>query len=236
MVLDMIYPVLVVDWDAETGSAPPELADSENLVTLARARAGESAVPPILAARAISDKLPVTLRTGKVRMADIPTGVIALTDSYIRKFEDTTDFIAGRIDAAVRRYAENVLPPFFGAMVEFAQTHEYSWPPGHTGGTAFLKAPVGNAFPSLRRRERVVGRRLPGETCPFRRGVVRPRALQPPLPRSARDDRPAEGRSDGGGDPFHAQAAGRAFAGIDDSHQESVAGGLSTSISSTRVS
>lgn len=48
---------------------------------------------------------------------------------------------------AIKKYRENLLPPMFKALVKFAGVHEYSWhPPGHTGGTAFLKSPAGRAF------------------------------------------------------------------------------------------
>jgi arginine decarboxylase len=61
--------------------------------------------------------------------------------------EDTPDFIAGRVRYAVQQYVRQLLPPFFREMVEFAQHYEYSWhTPGHSGGTAFLKSPVGREF------------------------------------------------------------------------------------------
>lgn len=35
----------------------------------------------------------------------------------------------------------------FKALAKFSKVHEYSWhTPGHTGGTAFLKAPAGRDF------------------------------------------------------------------------------------------
>src|SRR4029078_10207497 len=37
--------------------------------------------------------------------------------------------------------------PLAAALMRFGQTYEYSWhTPGHTGGTAFLKSPVGRIF------------------------------------------------------------------------------------------
>ncbi len=40
-----------------------------------------------------------------------------------------------------------MLPPFAAALGRFARVHEYSWhTPGHAGGTAFLKSPVGRVF------------------------------------------------------------------------------------------
>jgi arginine decarboxylase len=138
---------LVVDWDAVPGTLPRELAAEARFRSFERENGPLAAVRLIGEARKISATLPVMICTGKVQMADIPTEIIALTDSYIWKFEDTTDFIAGRIDAALVRYTSGLLPPFFGAMVAFAQTYEYSWhTPGHAGGTAFLKSPAGKAF------------------------------------------------------------------------------------------
>ena len=68
-------------------------------------------------------------------------------DELIWVLEDTPGFIAGRIIAAMRRYRDQIAPPFTKALMEFAQVYEYSWhTPGHTGGTAFLKSPVGRAF------------------------------------------------------------------------------------------
>ena len=68
-------------------------------------------------------------------------------DELIWMLEDTTFFIAGRVLAAIRRYREAIVPPLTKALISFAQTYEYSWhTPGHTGGTAFLKSPVGRIF------------------------------------------------------------------------------------------
>jgi arginine/lysine/ornithine decarboxylase len=40
-----------------------------------------------------------------------------------------------------------MMPPLAAAMMRFNQDHAYSWhTPGHAGGTAFLKSPVGRVF------------------------------------------------------------------------------------------
>ena len=42
---------------------------------------------------------------------------------------------------------EQLLPPFVAALGRFARVHEYSWhTPGHAGGPAFQKSPVGRIF------------------------------------------------------------------------------------------
>ncbi|MCS4269374.1 arginine decarboxylase [Serratia sp. BIGb0163] len=61
--------------------------------------------------------------------------------------EDSADFIAGRIMAAIRRYRQQLLPPLMSAIMKYNQTHEYSWAvPGHQGGVGFTKTPAGRVF------------------------------------------------------------------------------------------
>jgi arginine decarboxylase len=97
--------------------------------------------------RSQAASLPVLLgATRKVERA-VPLDIVRQVEGTIWVPEDSAAFIAGRIDAAARRYLDTVLPPFFGALANFAGEHEYSWhTPGHTGGTAFMKSAVGRAF------------------------------------------------------------------------------------------
>lgn len=61
--------------------------------------------------------------------------------------EDSADFIAGRIMAAIRRYRQQLLPPLMSAIIKYNQTHEYSWSaPGHQGGVGFTKTPAGRVY------------------------------------------------------------------------------------------
>jgi arginine/lysine/ornithine decarboxylase len=70
-----------------------------------------------------------------------------MVDEFVWTLEDTAAFVGGRVAAAVRRYVEAMLPPLAAALMRFSQEYEYSWhTPGHTGGTAFLKSPVGRIF------------------------------------------------------------------------------------------
>lgn len=91
--------------------------------------------------------LPVFLMPSRRDVATITPEVMRQVDELIWLLEDTTFFVAGRVLAAMRRYREQLLPPFTKALGEFAQVYEYSWhTPGHAGGTAFLKSPVGRIF------------------------------------------------------------------------------------------
>ena len=91
--------------------------------------------------------IPIFLMAERDDAATLNAEVMREVDELIWMLEDTTFFIAGRILAAVRRYREALAPPLTKALIEFAQVYEYSWhTPGHTGGTAFLKSPVGRIF------------------------------------------------------------------------------------------
>lgn len=92
-------------------------------------------------------QLPIMLAMSQAHQSRVPLEFVENIDGFIWLPEDSPEFIAGRIAAAARRYLDTILPPFFGALVNFADTHEYSWhTPGHTGGTAFMKTAVGRSF------------------------------------------------------------------------------------------
>jgi arginine decarboxylase len=91
--------------------------------------------------------VPIFLMVERGHAGTINAEVMRIADEIIWMLEDTTQFIAGRIISAMRRYRDQIAPPFNRSLMEFAQVYEYSWhTPGHTGGTAFLKSPVGRAF------------------------------------------------------------------------------------------
>ena len=97
--------------------------------------------------RAHSAQLPIFLLASRGSLAKVPSEVLERVNDYIWLFEDTPDFIGGRVAAAIERYRATLLPPMFKALAKFAGTYEYSWhTPGHAGGTAFLKHPAGRAF------------------------------------------------------------------------------------------
>jgi len=98
-------------------------------------------------ARSRGRSLPIFVVTNRVFLAQLPYDALRGVTGYMWKLEDTPHFIAGRVAYALHAYVDELLPPFFGRLVEFAEHHEYSWhTPGHTGGTAFLKTAVGQSF------------------------------------------------------------------------------------------
>ena len=109
--------------------------------------APEEALRVIKLARRRTAGVPILLTMSKATRSHVPLEFADNLDSFIWLPEDSPEFIAGRIQAAASRYLDSILPPFFGSMVNFDDTHEYSWhTPGHTGGTAFMKTAVGRTF------------------------------------------------------------------------------------------
>ncbi|MBL8318800.1 MAG: arginine/lysine/ornithine decarboxylase [Burkholderiaceae bacterium] len=77
----------------------------------------------------------------------IPNDILRELHGFIHMFEDTPEFVARHIIREARSYLDSVAPPFFKALVDYAQDGSYSWHcPGHSGGVAFLKSPVGQMF------------------------------------------------------------------------------------------
>jgi len=101
----------------------------------------------VLSCRARNHEIPIFLSVHPDALSTLTLDIEKIIAEYFWILEDTTEFIAGRIDAAARRYRDRLLPPFFNSLVNFADDFEYSWhTPGHTGGTAFLKSPAGRIF------------------------------------------------------------------------------------------
>ena len=97
--------------------------------------------------RARNEKIPIFLMSERSEASSIPVSVMEMTNEFIWTLEDTAAFVGGRVVAAIRRYLEVLLPPLASAIMKFTQEYEFSWhTPGHTGGTAFLKSPVGRIF------------------------------------------------------------------------------------------
>jgi arginine decarboxylase len=77
----------------------------------------------------------------------VPNDVLRELHGFIHMFEDTPEFVARYIIREARSYLDSLAPPFFRALTHYAADSSYSWHcPGHSGGVAFLKSPVGQMF------------------------------------------------------------------------------------------
>ncbi|CAM3796113.1 arginine/lysine/ornithine decarboxylase [Rheinheimera salexigens] len=77
----------------------------------------------------------------------IPNNILRELHGFIHMFEDTPEFVAKHIIREAKKYLDALAPPFFNALMDYASDGSYSWHcPGHSGGVAFLKSPVGQMF------------------------------------------------------------------------------------------
>ncbi len=91
--------------------------------------------------------IPIFLHGETRTSRHIPNDVLRELHGFIHMFEDTPDFIARNVMREAKAYLKSLPPPFFRALTHYAADGSYSWHcPGHSGGVAFLKSPVGQMF------------------------------------------------------------------------------------------
>ena len=92
-------------------------------------------------------EIPIFLHGETRTSRHIPNDVLRELHGFIHMFEDTPEFIARNIKREATAYLDSLPPPFFRALTHYAADGSYSWHcPGHSGGVAFLKSPVGQMF------------------------------------------------------------------------------------------
>ena len=91
---------------------------------------------------------PVFLLADRERTRGTMTIEVAeMVDEFVWLLDDSADFIAGRVMAAIGRYEAQLLPPYARVLAAYGKLREHSWSaPGHQGGIAFTKHPAGRAF------------------------------------------------------------------------------------------
>jgi arginine decarboxylase len=107
----------------------------------------ETTVSLIGLVRLRNDHLPIFLLADGLEVADIPVDALDAIQGSIWSNEDTPEFMAGRIANAIDAYRETLYPPFFGRLARYVDEDKYAWhTPGHMGGVAFRRSPVGRRF------------------------------------------------------------------------------------------
>ncbi|HSI23046.1 MAG TPA: arginine/lysine/ornithine decarboxylase [Methylophilaceae bacterium] len=94
-----------------------------------------------------NEEIPIFLHGETRTSRHIPNEILRELNGFIHMYEDTPEFIARYIVREARTYLDSLPPPFFRALTHYAADGSYSWHcPGHSGGVAFLKSPVGQMF------------------------------------------------------------------------------------------
>ncbi len=97
--------------------------------------------------RCRNEDIPIFLYGETRTSRHIPNDVLRELHGFIHMFEDTPEFIGRYVVREAKTYLKSVPPPFFRALTHYASDGSYSWHcPGHPGGVAFLKSPVGQMF------------------------------------------------------------------------------------------
>ena len=92
-------------------------------------------------------EIPIFLHGETRTSRHIPNDILRELHGFIHMYEDTPEFIARHVVREARAYLDSLPPPFFRALTHYAADGSYSWHcPGHSGGVAFLKSPVGQMF------------------------------------------------------------------------------------------
>ena len=120
------------DEEFSSGAAEKTIADLRAFVTGIRCR---------------NEEIPIFLHGETRTSRHIPNDVLRELHGFIHMFEDTPEFIGRYVVREAKAYLKSVPPPFFRALTHYAADGSYSWHcPGHSGGVAFLKSPVGQMF------------------------------------------------------------------------------------------
>ena len=128
---DPSHSAILLDWDLEGENQFDERA----------------ALKILRAVRRRNKKIPIFLIADRTLVSELPLEVVKQVHEYIHLFGDTPAFIANRVDFDVERYHEQLLPPYFRELKKYTDQGAYSWDaPGHMGGVAYLKHPVGMEF------------------------------------------------------------------------------------------
>ena len=94
-----------------------------------------------------NEEIPIFLHGETRTSRHIPNDVLRELHGFIHMNEDTPEFVARLIIREAKAYLDSLAPPFFKALTHYAADGSYSWHcPGHSGGVAFLKSPVGQMF------------------------------------------------------------------------------------------
>ncbi len=115
---------------------------------------GDGVAPALLALRAFISEVrrrnadvPIYVYGETKPARHIPNDILRELQGVIHMFEDTPEFVARHLIREAKAYLEGVKPPFLKALLDYAEDGSYSWRcPGHSGGVAFLKSPVGQMF------------------------------------------------------------------------------------------
>jgi len=95
----------------------------------------------------INENLPLLAISEQHEPLNLSTHDLELNIEFLSYRFETVNEVSQRISHHVDDYVNTILPPFTKALFNYALEGKYTFcTPGHLGGTAFLKSPVGSIF------------------------------------------------------------------------------------------
>lgn len=123
------YSFIAILWD---NSNPAIVGECDALIQKIRER---------------NDTVPIFLLSETETVNGIPVSILKEVNEYVYLYSETPAFTANRVYTAAHRYAQKLLPPYFRTLKNFTEDGDYYWDcPGHMGGMAYVKHPVGVEF------------------------------------------------------------------------------------------
>ena len=94
-----------------------------------------------------NDRLPIFAMADRKTAIETSFDDVALNIQFFEYRLQTGTDLADRIHNAVKAYEDRITPPFTKALMKYVEDKKYAFcTPGHLGGAAFLKSPVGSIF------------------------------------------------------------------------------------------
>ncbi|MGL4455461.1 MAG: lysine decarboxylase CadA [Plesiomonas sp.] len=95
----------------------------------------------------LNEKLPLFAFANTHSSLDVSLSDLRLNVTFFEYALDMASDISLRIKQAVASYVDEILPPLTKALFKYVDEGKYTFcTPGHMGGTAFQKSPVGSIF------------------------------------------------------------------------------------------
>ena len=95
----------------------------------------------------LNDRLPIFAMADRKTSIETSFEDVALNVQFFEYRLKTGDDLAERIHNAVDAYISKIIPPFTKALMKYVDDKKYAFcTPGHLGGAAFQKSPVGSLF------------------------------------------------------------------------------------------
>ncbi|PKH05893.1 lysine decarboxylase [Moritella sp. Urea-trap-13] len=96
---------------------------------------------------ALNEKLPVFTFANEQSALDVSLTELRLNVSFFEYALGMGDDIALKINQAIEKYKDELMPPFTKALFNYVEEGKYTFcTPGHMGGTAFQRSPAGSIF------------------------------------------------------------------------------------------